>query len=49
MFLVQKRSKSKEYCPSYLDLTIGGVVTLGEEDIRKVLIVFIKLKLVCYT
>jgi len=32
---VQKRSKNKEYCPSYLDLTIGGVVTYGEEDILK--------------
>jgi hypothetical protein len=35
-FLVQKRSKFKEYCPSYLDLVIGGVVSTGEDDMLKV-------------
>lgn len=40
-FLVQKRSNLKEFCPGFLDLCVGGVVSEGEDDITKVFIVFI--------
>lgn len=29
-FIVQKRSKNKDYCPGFIDLAVGGVV--GFED-----------------
>jgi isopentenyldiphosphate isomerase len=35
-FLVQKRSIMKEFCPGYLDLCVGGVVSAGEENINDV-------------
>jgi isopentenyldiphosphate isomerase len=38
-FLVQKRSMMKEFCPGFLDLTVGGVVAEGEDNITEVIIV----------
>ena len=29
-FFVQKRTSTKDYCPSYFDLAAGGVVKFGE-------------------
>ena len=31
-FLIQKRAKTKDYCPAYYDLVTGGVVSAGEDD-----------------
>jgi 8-oxo-dGTP pyrophosphatase MutT (NUDIX family) len=31
-FVIQKRSKNKDYCPGYLDLAAGGVVGAHEEE-----------------
>jgi isopentenyldiphosphate isomerase len=35
-FLVQKRSMMKEFCPGYLDLCVGGVVSANEDNITEV-------------
>ena len=35
-FAVQKRSIKKEYCPGYLDLSSGGIVNSGDNDIKSV-------------
>ena len=31
-FIIQKRTKTKDYCPGFWDLTTGGVVGAGEDD-----------------
>ena len=32
-FIVQKRSKNKDYCPSYIDLAAGGVVGIEDTNV----------------
>jgi hypothetical protein len=31
-FVVQKRSKNKDYCPGFIDLASGGVVGMADTD-----------------
>jgi hypothetical protein len=34
-FIVQKRSMQKDYCPGYIDLAAGGVVSYSDIEIDK--------------
>ena len=34
-FTIQIRSLNKEYCPGYLDLVTGGIISYGEDDIHE--------------
>jgi 8-oxo-dGTP pyrophosphatase MutT (NUDIX family) len=31
-FVVQKRSMQKDYCPGFIDLAAGGIVTMAEQN-----------------